>query len=218
MLDAVADLGAALRQSLEASTSTTASAAQLREAAAGIRAATAPLAALPRPYDKLPAVDDMARAVRVFNPVVGVGSGVAVPLDLRPDPAGGGVVARAALGQRYEGPPTFLHGGISALLMDQVLGHAAIAANRWGMTVGLDVRYRRPVPLHVTVRLAGRVAAIDGRRTTVVGTIAADDAPDVALVEATAVFVSPSPEVAARYFAGVRTASGEQVSGRVGTG
>jgi acyl-coenzyme A thioesterase PaaI-like protein len=218
LLDAVADLGDALRQALEASTSTTAPAARLREAAAGIRALTAPLAALPRPRDELPAVDDMARAVRVFNPVVGVGSAIAAPLDIRPDPDGGGVLARAELGQRFEGPPTYLHGGISALLMDQVLGYAAIVADRWGMTVDLDVRYRRPVPLHTPLRLTGRVAAAEGRRTTVVGVITTDEAPGVALVEATAIFVSPSAEVTARYFGGVRTAGGGTTSGRLGTG
>ncbi len=86
------------------------------------------------------------------------------------------------------------------------------------MTVDLDLRYRRPVPLHTPLRLTGRVAGLDGRRTTVVGTIAIDAVPDAALVEATAIFVSPSPEVAARYFAGVRTSDGGQASGRLGTG
>lgn len=218
LLDAVADLGDALRQALEVSTSTIVPAAELREAAAGIRALTAPLAAHPRPRDELPAVDDMTRALRVFNPVVGVGSAIAAPLDIRPDPEGGGVLARAVLGQRFEGPPTYLHGGISALLMDQVLGFAAIVADRWGMTVDLDVRYRRPVPLHTPLRLTGRVAAAEGRRTTVVGAITTDEAPEAALVEATAIFVSPSPQVTARYFGGVRTAGGGPTSGRLGIG
>jgi acyl-coenzyme A thioesterase PaaI-like protein len=216
LLEAVTELGDALRHALDVASSTTAAADALRTAAVQIRAAVDPLAARPRPRHELPAVDDMSRGVRVYNPVVGMGSGIAVPLVLRPE--GDGVVAHAEFGQRFEGPPTFLHGGIAALLMDQVLGQAAIVADRWGMTVDLDVRYRRPVPLHSPVRLTGRVAGIDGRRSTVVGTIAAVESPDAALVEATAVFVSPSPETAARYFAAVRTADGEQTSGRLGPG
>jgi acyl-coenzyme A thioesterase PaaI-like protein len=171
---------------------------------------------MPRERSDLPAVDDMSRGIRVFNPVVGVGNGLAVPLRYAPD--GDGVLARAVLGQVYEGPPTFLHGGIAALLMDQVLGYAAIVADRWGMTVDLQLRYRRPAPLHTPLRLTGRVSGIDGRRTTAVGAIAAEEAPDVALVEATATFVSPSPEATARYFAAVRTADGAPADGRLGTG
>ena len=35
---------------------------------------------------------------------------------------GGGVVAEVTLGLAYEGPPGYVHGGMSALLMDQLLG------------------------------------------------------------------------------------------------
>lgn len=190
LFDAVTDLGEALRRALEASVSTSASPDSLRAAAADVRRATHLLAASPRPRSELSPLDNMSRGVRVFNPVHGVGSGMAVPLrfEARDDH----VVARTRLGQLYEGPPTYVHGGFSAMLMDQVLGHAAIVAGRRGMTADLQLRYRRPVPLHAPLRLTGRVAGVNGLRTTVMGTIAMERAPDSALVEATGVFVSPS--------------------------
>ncbi|MGK5172947.1 PaaI family thioesterase [Geodermatophilus sp. CPCC 205761] len=213
---AVADLGDAVRQALEAAVCTTATAAELRAAAVGVRAATAVLASAQRPPTELSPLDDMARNVKVFNPVVGAGNGMAVPLQW--EVADGAVLARPRLGRVYEGPPTYLHGGIAALLMDQVLGQAAIVAGRWGMTIDLQLRYRRPVPLYTPLRLTGRVSAVDGRRTTAVGGITTEAAPDLPLVEASATFVAPSPEVAARYFDGVRAADGAATTGRLGAG
>jgi acyl-coenzyme A thioesterase PaaI-like protein len=45
------------------------------------------------------------------------------------------------------------HGGVSAMLIDQLLGHAAAAAGHPGVTTDLSVRYRRPVPLDVPLRV-----------------------------------------------------------------
>ena len=74
--------------------------------------------------------------------MTGVGSALAPPLVVRRD--GDGVVGEATLGLAYEGPPGFVHGGMSALLMDQLLGSAAAAAGLWGMTAHLELDYRGP--------------------------------------------------------------------------
>jgi acyl-coenzyme A thioesterase PaaI-like protein len=215
LLDAVTELGEALRGALASSVSTAASPAALRQAARDVRRAGELLAATPRPRSQLSPLDDMSRGIRVFNPVVGIGSGIAIPL--RYEREGEGVLSRTELGQAFEGPPTFLHGGVAALLMDQVLGYGAIVAGRWGMTVDLQLRYRRPVPLHTPLRLTGRVSDTSGRRTTVLGGIATEDAPDTLLVEATGIFVSPSATVSDQYFGTVRNAAGEPVDGRLGS-
>lgn len=214
LLDATADLGAALRAALSAAVSTAVPAALRREAAADIRRATARLSAEQRPAWELSPLDDMDRGVRVFNPVLGPGNGVAVPLRFEQD--GDGVLARTTLGQVYEGPPTFVHGGVSALLMDQVLGHGAIVAGRWGMTAELTLRYRRPVPLHTPLRLTSRMSEASGRRTTVLGAIATEEDPDVPLVEATGIFVTPKVETSTAYFGSVRTAAGGSTNGHLG--
>jgi acyl-coenzyme A thioesterase PaaI-like protein len=118
------------------------------------------------------------------------------------------VVARTALGLAYEGPPGFLHGGMSGLLMDQLLGSAAIAAGLWGMTARLELDYRGPVPLETPLVLRARVVEDAGRKTVVTGSIALAAEPDRALVEARGVFVTPRPDKLETYFAAITDAEG----------
>jgi acyl-coenzyme A thioesterase PaaI-like protein len=104
-------------------------------------------------------------------------------------------------GAVYEGPPMYGHGGVSAMLLDQVLGQAAAAAGHPGVTTDLTVRYRRPVPLDVPLRVWGRVTEAGGRRqVSVVGGITTADKPDVQLVEADARFYRLRPDQVRRMF------------------
>ena len=107
------------------------------------------------------------------------------------------MVAEASFGLQYEGPPGYLHGGMSGLLMDQMLGTAAIAAGRWGMTAHLELDYRGPVPLDTPVVLRAWVAQEHGRRTTMAGSIAPAAEPERVLVEVTGVFVTPREDALA---------------------
>ncbi|MGY1736291.1 PaaI family thioesterase [Geodermatophilus sp. SYSU D00684] len=206
LMAAVADLGDALRGLVDASVRTAVPAADLQEVAAAVRAATGRLTAAVRPPGQLPALDDPVRFRRVYNPVAGVGSAFAPPLRLREEP--GGVVGEVSFGLAYEGPPGFLHGGMSGLVMDQVLGAATIRAGLWGMTARLELDYRRPVPLDTPVVCRGRVTEAGGRKSVVTGTIALAESPDRPLVEARAVFVLPREDLRAEYFARVTDASG----------
>jgi acyl-coenzyme A thioesterase PaaI-like protein len=135
-----------------------------------------------------------------------VGSALAPPVRIRR--VEGGVVAEALLGPAYEGPPGYVHGGMSSLLMDQLLGSAAIAAGLWGMTVRLEVDYRRPVPLSTPLTMRAQVTETAGRKCVVTGTIATAAAPDRTLVEARGVFVMPREELHADYFGAITDASG----------
>jgi acyl-coenzyme A thioesterase PaaI-like protein len=206
LLAAVTELGSALRELVDASVRTTVDAAELRAAASTARQATARLSASRRGRDQLPVLDDPVQFRRVYNPVSGVGSGIAPPLQIRR--VDGGVVAETALGLPYEGPPSYVHGGMSALLMDQLLGSAAIAAGLWGMTARLELDYRRPVPLETPLLLRAAVSESTGRKVVITGTIALATAPEQALVEARGVFVTPRPERSAEYFGAITDASG----------
>jgi acyl-coenzyme A thioesterase PaaI-like protein len=211
LMAAVTELGSALRALVDASVRTTLPAADLREAAAGTRALADRLASCTRPVEQLPELDDVLTFRRVYNPVSGVGSALAPPLELRlADPArpAAGTIGTLSLGQAYEGPPGYAHGGMSALLLDQLLGATAIAAGLWGMTVRLETDYRRPVPLRTPLELRARVVEDAGRRTVVHGTIAAAADPGTVLVEGRGVFVMPRAERLAGYFGGVTDASG----------
>jgi acyl-coenzyme A thioesterase PaaI-like protein len=211
-LAAATDLAAALRELIELSVVTTVGSGEIRAAADLVRAASKRLAVARRPVEQLSALDDLAAGRHVFNPVSGTASALAPPVRIRRD--GDGVVAEATLGAAYEGPPSFVHGGMSALVMDQVLGAAAGAAGRWGMTAHLELDYRRPVPVESPLVFRASVAEQEGRRSVITGTIALAQAPDRVLVEARGVFVEPHPEKAAAYFGSITDASGRSAPPR----
>jgi uncharacterized protein (TIGR00369 family) len=135
----------------------------------------------------------------MFNPVIGAGHPFAPPL--RIEAGENGAEARCTLGPVYEGPPMHVHGGVSAMLLDQVFGHACAAAGSPGVTTDLSVRYLRPVPLGVPLRIWARVAEALGPRTSLTGGITTIDEPDVLLVRATASFLKMRPDQARRLFA-----------------
>jgi acyl-coenzyme A thioesterase PaaI-like protein len=205
-LAAATDLGTALRELIEVSVTTTVAAAEVRAAAELVRQATERLAVARRSASQLPALDDLESDRRVFNPVTGIGSALAPPLRVHRD--GDGVIAEVTLGVAYEGPPSFVHGGMSALLMDQMLGSAAAARDVWGMTAHLEMDYRGPLPLETPLILRARVVENEGRKSLITGTIALAEDPDRVMVEARGVFVRPRSEKAAAYFGSITDAAG----------
>lgn len=120
------------------------------------------------------------------NAVVGIRNPVAPPLDVQRDPDGRST-ADFDLGARFEGPPGLVHGGVSALLLDQLLGEAAGAGGKPGMTARLTLNYRRPTPLGA-LHGEARIDRTEGYKTWVVGHIA--DAEGVC-VEAEGLFILP---------------------------
>jgi acyl-coenzyme A thioesterase PaaI-like protein len=213
-LAAATDLGTSLRELIEVSVTTTVPAAELRAAADLVRQVTERLAVARRPVSQLPALDDVTTNRRVFNPVTGAGSALAPPLIVRRDADGKGVVGEATLGVAYEGPPGFVHGGMSALLMDQLLGSAAAAAGVWGMTAHLELDYRGPVPLESKIALRARVAENAGRKSVITGTIAMADDPETVLVEARGVFVLPRADKIEAYFGSITDSTGRHTPPR----
>jgi uncharacterized protein (TIGR00369 family) len=62
--------------------------------------------------------------------------------------------------------PGILHGGISATILDETIGRAIMAhygqAN-FGVTIELNVKYKKPVPLDVELKVIGRITNDKGR-------------------------------------------------------
>jgi hypothetical protein len=195
---AVAELGAELRLLADLVTRTEVGADVLRDSARRLREVAPALREHVRGLAEPASVDELMGGVRMFNPVIGAGNPIAPPLriEISEDAAEGW----CTLGQAYEGPPMYGHGGVSAMLIDQLLGHAAAASGHPGVTTELSVRYRRPVPLDVPLRVWGRVIEIHGRRVSAVGGITTVDEPDVPLVEAEARFVRLRIDQAGRLF------------------
>lgn len=123
------------------------------------------------------------------NAVVGVRNPVAPPLEIEwaSGEDQGRVRSEFELGPQYEGPPTLVHGGVSALILDQLLGEAAAAGGKPGMTGTLTVRYRRGTPQGKLVGEAW-IDRVEGVKTYAVGTIS--DGEGVC-VEAEGVFILP---------------------------
>ena len=199
---AISELGGALRELVELAAATEVPEDVLRQVAAQVREAAITLSQRTRVRVDLPGADDLLGGYRMYNPVTGSGSGLAPPLHIEVD--GTGVVGTCTLGLAFEGPPTFAHGGVSAMLLDQLLGYATSAAGHPGMTVSLEMRYRAPVPLQTPLRLTAGVSEVSGRRVTARGVIVTTAEPGKVLVEATGIFVGLRPEQAARLFGGVQ--------------
>lgn len=122
------------------------------------------------------------------NAVIGQRNAVAPPLVIVHADEAETSYAEVTLGAAYEGPPGMVHGGVSALLMDQVMGETASQFKRLTMTGTLTLRYLRPLPLG-PVRIECWIAGEVGRKVTVEATIGN---PDGTAVEATGLFIIPS--------------------------
>src|SRR5207248_6314554 len=121
---------------------------EVTEAMEPLRARLGPLRNESAPLD----LEDLRQGSRLYNPVIGQANPLARPLQSRVVEAGH-VEGDVTLGLSHEGPPGGTHGGVVALLFDQILGHAAASAGEPGMTVALEIRFRRPTPYGVPLRV-----------------------------------------------------------------
>jgi len=99
----------------------------------------------------------------------------------------GRTVAQVTYGTPYEGPPGCVHGGVISAAFDQVLSLANVVQGAAGPTAKLELRFRRPTPLHVPVRYEGWQTRVAGRRLHVAGRLLVGDE---ITVEAEGIFVS----------------------------
>jgi acyl-coenzyme A thioesterase PaaI-like protein len=119
------------------------------------------------------------------NAVVGVRNPVAPPLVVHHDPDGV-VWSEFVLGPPYEGPPEHVHGGVSALILDHVLGATAHRPGHPAYTGTLTLRYRRRTALGRRLRVEAHVERTEGVKTFSVGHIADEEG---VTVEAEGVFI-----------------------------
>lgn len=120
------------------------------------------------------------------NAVIGVRNPTAPPLLIHKG-GDGSAHSDFHLGAAFEGPPGHVHGGVSAMILDHVLGDAASKPGVHRLTGTITVRYRRLTPLG-RLRAEARVTHTDGFKTFAVGHIADDTG---VTVEAEAVFIEP---------------------------
>ena len=79
----------------------------------------------------------------------------------------GHVEADYVVPESYGGAPGVVHGGIQAVLLDEVLGvtaHQAAKEGRWKIVMAdFRLRYRRPTPTGKPLKIRGRLARVEGR-------------------------------------------------------
>jgi acyl-coenzyme A thioesterase PaaI-like protein len=123
------------------------------------------------------------------SPVIGFANPIAPPV--RIEVGDDGLVGTAFFDYQYEGPPTCVHGGVLAMVFDELLGATNIAAGCPGMTGTLTIRYRKPTPLRTPLRLESRCVSRQGRKISTWGGIFHED---VLLAEAEGIFIELVPE------------------------
>ena len=121
------------------------------------------------------------------NAVVGLRNPVAVPLHIEKS-EDGRAWSSFHLGALYEGPPGCVHGGVLALVLDQLLGEAGAAGGAPGMTGTLTLRYEQNTPLGDCSAEAW-IDRVEGVKTFVVGELRRDDGETT--VRAEGIFILP---------------------------
>lgn len=128
------------------------------------------------------------RPVTWGNPVVGLRNAMSPPIVVEHG-ADGRCWSEFTLGPAYEGPPGWVHGGICALVLDQLLGEVASdGMTKARFTGTISVRYLRGTPLG-PLRAEAFVERSEGAKTYAKGYLMDAEGPTA---EADGVFIMPA--------------------------
>ena len=94
----------------------------------------------------------------------------------------------------HQSYPDRVHGGISAAVIDEVIGRAVQVRHPevWGVTISLSLKYRRPVPYGQTLVCRGRCTKLSRRTFEGEGEILTPDGK--VAVQGTGVYAICQPE------------------------
>jgi acyl-coenzyme A thioesterase PaaI-like protein len=181
-------LACSVRELLDATIRTCADEETVAEARRAIDAVTAKLRATQTDGPRGVRFTADGRSMTWSNPVIGVHNAIAPPLEIHRD-ADLRCWSEFELGAAYEGPPGHVHGGMSALILDHILGEVASSGlTKPSFTGTISCRYLRGTPLG-SLRSEAWIDRVDGVKTYAKGFIADADGPTV---EAEGVFIQPA--------------------------
>jgi acyl-coenzyme A thioesterase PaaI-like protein len=101
--------------------------------------------------------------------------------------------AEITVPQQYQGYPGIVHGGIIASMLDEIASRTVFRGDplRFVVTAKMNVRYRKPVPVEIPLKLRGWVISDRLRVVEVGGEITNARGEVLAEAEATLVEVEP---------------------------
>jgi uncharacterized protein (TIGR00369 family) len=68
--------------------------------------------------------------------------------------------------EEHQSYPGRLHGGIASAILDETIGRAILnkyETEMWGVTLELNVKYKKPVPLGEELKVIGRITSENSR-------------------------------------------------------
>ena len=96
------------------------------------------------------------------------------------------VIGSGIIDAMFAGPPERVHGGIQALIIDEVMGALNRMRGRQAFTAYLKVDYRGPAPLGVPITFRAWLDSVDGRKIKLLGS---GDGPEGRFMEAEGLFI-----------------------------
>lgn len=121
-----------------------------------------------------------------YSPIIGPLNPIAPPVEFLFD--GKEISAEHVFDAPYNGPPTAVHGGIIALVFDELLGALGAMLDSGGFTGTLTIRYRALTPVGQPIRMRSWKQRQEGRKVFICGTM---HDGDTLCAEAEGVFIQP---------------------------
>ena len=121
-----------------------------------------------------------------YSPVIGPLNAIAPPVEFRLE--GREMHAEHVFDAPYNGPPTAVHGGVIALVFDELLGTTGAMLDTGGFTGTLSIRYESLTPLGRPIRMRGWIDRREGRKIFIRGTMHDGDR---LCAQAEGVFIQP---------------------------
>lgn len=179
-------LAEAVRRLIDVSIRTGADESTIRQAQATIDAVADTLDETGDAMAPRLAVD--GRPVVAGNPVTGFRNAIAPPCVVHTE-SDGTWWTEFELGEQYQGPPGWVHGGVLAMVLDQLLGEAASDGMSKPLFTGtITLRYLRGTPLG-RLRAEAAIERTDGYKTFVSGHMCDAEGKTV---EAEGIFITPA--------------------------
>ena len=93
----------------------------------------------------------------------GVRNPQGLQLEFELDAQEGTAVCESIVADRFNGWPGICHGGIVATLLDEAMIYASRNTGKLAATASISVKYRKPVPTGVPIRVVGTLVSVRSR-------------------------------------------------------